>query len=360
MKKVLLALAALLVTPAIAHAQAATITNNIPPPPSGLICVGSATLTTPGEGFVYFFSSPAPGGQFTYSLGGSPCSGTTLNFTVGGGHSSAGEFHAYQGLYGGPNSAQFLTAQTLLDLDDIQPEGEARFADAGTFDLEGDADTIGYAGTYFDAPGVDGYKHELRYAKAWRPFEGQRTRALFNGAAQAVLVNDNSNFNGLLSAGIEIPAQPNWSLTPRLSLAASSGDDFFGGDGYVGTVSLASRYRIAQLGRGDLVIGNAIAFTAESEFDTQNVLLRNGVAYQFPLQQRMFGRQSTLRASYTHTQIEGDPVGIDTYHEVAMNLGVRLREGEARSRFELFRVGFIYTAADLDYQAGTLTLGYRF
>lgn len=357
MKKVLVALAVLFAAPTIAHAQAATITVNIPPPPGGLICAGgSVSFTTPGEGFVYSFSSPAPGGQFTYNLGGSPCVGTTLSFTIGHSGGSTGSFHAYEGLNGGPNSAQFQAIRSSLDLAEIQDEGDARF----DLDVEGDADTIGYAGTYFDAPGVDGWKHEVRYARSFRPIEGSRTRAVITIPVQAVVVNDKTNLIGTLAAGMEHPVTSGWSLSPRVSISGSTGSDFFGGDGYVGTASLGSRYRFPQIGRGDLVLGNLIAFTAESENDTQNVVFRNGLAYQFPLQQRIFGRQSTMRASYVNTQIEGDPVGIDSYHEVAVNLGVRLREGEARNKFELLRFGFIYTRADSDYQSGTFTVGYRF
>jgi hypothetical protein len=356
-KKYLSALAAVFAAPSLAHAQAAQITTNIPPPPSGLICVGSTTLTTPGNGFVYAFSSPAPGGQFTYNLGGSPCAGTILNFSIvsGGGHSS-GSFHAYQGLYGGPNSAQFLAVREALDLESIQAEGEARF----DFDVEGDADTVGYTGTYFDAPGTEGWRHEARYEKNYRPFEGQRTRGLVNIPVQAVFVNDKTNFNGVVSGGLEFPVQPNWSVTPRVAVGGSSGSDFFGGDGYVGTVSVTSRYRFPQVGRGDLVLGNTILATAESQNDTQNVVFRNGLAYQFPLQRRVMGRQSTFRASYVNTQIEGDQVGIDSYHEFAVNLGVRMREQDVRNKFELLRFGFLYTVADGDYQAGTFTVGYRF
>ena len=360
MKKVLIAIAAaLLATPLLApraaHAQAATITINVPPPPTNLICFGAGanSLTTAGPGFVYFFSSPAPGGQFTYNLGGSSCNGTFLTFSVGG--HSGGAFHAYQGLYGGPNSAQFLAITQSLDLASIDVEGPMRF------DLDGDADTIGVTGTYFEAEGdTDGVRGELRYEKSWRPFEGNRNRVRLNAVGQALSVDDKSNLNASLSLGMEMPVSNDWSVTPRASIAASSGSDYFGGDGYVGAVSLGSRYRFPQVARGDLVIGNLIAFTAESEDDTQNWILRNGMAYQYPLKQRVFGRQATVRGSYVYTNIEGDDVGIDDYHEIAVNVGVRMREGDLRTGSELLRFGVLVTLADFDYRAVTATIGYRF
>lgn len=359
MRNSLVALAALvaapLLTPQAAQAQAASVTNNIPPPPGGLICVGSTTLTTPGTGFVYFFVSPAPSGQFTYNLGGSPCAGTITAFTVTAGGGGGGSFHAYQGLYGGPNSAQFLAVREALDLESIQPEGEARF------DLESDSDTIGVTGTYFEADGgTEGGRLEARYERNFRPFEGSRTRALITVPVQAITVDNKSNFNGVLAGGFEVPVQANWSLTPKLAVGASSGSDYFGGDGYVATASLTSRYRFAQVGRGDLVLGNTILVTTESQNDTQNVVFRNGLAYQFNLQRRIMGRQATARASYVNTRIEGDEVGIDDYHEIAFNIGVRQREQDVRNRFELIRVGVLVTLADFDYRAVTGTVGVRF
>jgi hypothetical protein len=154
--------------------------------------------------------------------------------------------------------------------------------------------------------------------------------------------------------------QPNWSLTPRLAVGASSGSDFYGGDGYVGTASLTSRYRFAQVGRGDLVLGNTVLFTTENQNDTQNVVFRNGLAYQFALQRRVFGRQSTFRASYVNTRVEGDAVGIDDYHEFAMNLGVRMREQDVRNKFELLRFGFLLTPGRLRLPGRDAHVGYRF
>ncbi len=322
--------------PAPALAQPMFVNIPAPSPPVGsLVCVG---------GFVYAVTFVSPTTQVGQAaLGGSACS------------SGGGSFHAYQGLYGGPNSSQFLSLREGLDMESIQIEGVDRF------DVEGDADTVGVTGTYFQADNdTDGVRLEGRYEKRWRPFEGQRTRAMLNIPVQAISVDDKSNFIGVVSGGLEFPVQPNWSLTPRVAVGVSSGSEFYGGDGYIGSASLTSRYRFPQVARGDLVLGNMIAVTAESENDTQNVVLRNGLAYQYNLQQRIMGRQATARASYVYTRIEGDEVGIDDYHEIAFNIGVRQREQDVRSRFELIRFGVLVTLADFDYRAVTATAGVRF
>ena len=122
---------------------------------------------------------------------------------------------------------------------------------------------------------------------------------------------------------------------------------------------MSSRYRFPQIGRGDLVLGNAVIYTGESLNGTQNVAFRNGIAYQFPIKSLMFGRQTSIRFSYTNTYIAGDAVAFDLVHEFAVNFGVRLREQDIRNRFEALRIGLLYTHAD-NYDAGTVTLGYRF
>ena len=127
----------------------------------------------------------------------------------------------------------------------------------------------------------------------------------------------------------------------------------------LGNLSLGSRYRFPQVSRGDLVVGDMIAYTGESGYGNQNAILRNGVAYQWPLKQMMFGRQVSARISYVNTWITGNAVPYRDYNELAVNFGVRMREQDVRSRFELLRVGLLYTNAE-NYNAITLTAGYRF
>lgn len=341
MKRLSLAIAvvaALALAPVVAQAQPAIITVATPPGPGGLICSG---------GFVYsFVGTDTTTGLNRYALGGSTCGATGASTGVLG--------HAYYPVTDGPNSVQFTSARVALDLESIDVEGAARFD-------PGDADTVGGAVTYYDAPGTQGERLEGRYEKNWRPFEGDRTRAIVNLPVTGIVENNSGQVAGagLLSGGLEIPVAANWSLTPRAGIGGATGPAVFGGDGILGTVSLTSRYRVAQVSRGDLVIGNMISYTGDTAFGNNNVIFRNGVAYQWPLKHMMFGRQVSARVSYVNTYITGDPVGIDDYHELAINFGVRMREQDVRSRFELLRFGILYTHADT-YDAVTATVGYRF
>jgi len=110
-------------------------------------------------------------------------------------------------------------------------------------------------------------------------------------------------------------------------------------------------------------------FLAKQPFysTTENYVLRNGLAYQLPLKSRIFGRQSSLRASYVFTYNGGDQgLAYRELHEFGLNFGVRTREAEQKNGFEQMRIGVLYTHArnvydtKSGYDAFTLTAGYRF
>ncbi|MGB3931297.1 MAG: hypothetical protein WBL20_20330, partial [Sphingobium sp.] len=182
---------------------------------------------------------------------------------------------------------------------------------------------------------------------------------------------------GTLSTGVELPVQPNWLITPRVAYSASDNDGYFGASSEVLTLSATSRYKIAQVGRGDLTIGNMVGWSTTTDigigkdpgfyFKEDVWSFRNGVAYQLPFKGRMFGgRQGSLRASYTWTKLTGDPQSYEDVHEAALSVGIRTREAEQKSRAEQLRIGLIYThgtssfSHDFDFDAVTLTVGYRF
>lgn len=296
------------------------------------------------------------------------CSGTT---TPGGSYYG---IYATEPRYGSPNSMQFQAVSTSLDLASLDPDADA----AGGFEPEGDADTIGGAFTYFDAGKQDGERYEGRYQHASRLGEGTRARLLIDLPVAVLHAGQGGGtaVYGTLNGGVELPVKPNWLITPRLAYSnLQAGKDYFY-DGELATASVTSRYKIGQLGRGDLTIGNMLAYShtvdtflarqpgyAGADFFT----LRNGLAYQLPLKNRMFGRQTSVRASYVFTYTTGEPgLAFRQIHEFGINIGVRTREAEQKNRFEQMRIGLLYThgknefSGQASYDAATLTLGYRF
>jgi hypothetical protein len=281
----------------------------------------------------------------------------------------------YYASIGSPNSLQHTAVTTALNLNDLDYDDDP---DTPGFDMEGDADTIGGAFTYWGGAGSEGQRYELRYQKAFRPFEGSRARVLVDPILNVLHVNKGDTaVLGTLSAGVELPVQPNWLITPRVAFGVSNNDGYFGASSEVLTMSATSRYKIAQIGRGDLTIGNMVGWSTTTDtgigkkpffyFKEDVWSFRNGIAYQLPFKGRMFGgRQGSLRASYTWTKLAGDPQAYENVHEAALSVGIRTREAEQKSRAEQLRIGLIYThgtssvAHDFDFDAVTLTVGYRF
>lgn len=281
----------------------------------------------------------------------------------------------YYASIGSPNSMQHTAITTALNLNDLDYDDDP---DTPGFDMEGDADTIGGAFTYWGSAGVEGQRYELRYQKAMRVSEGSRARILIDPVLNVLHVNDGqTTIMGTLSTGVELPVQPNWLITPRVAYSASDNDGYFGASSEVLTLSATSRYKIAQVGRGDLTIGNMVGWSTTTDigigkdpgfyFKEDVWSFRNGVAYQLPFKGRMFGgRQGSLRASYTWTKLTGDPQSYEDVHEAALSIGIRTREAEQKSRAEQLRIGLIYThgtssfSHDFDFDAVTLTVGYRF
>ena len=169
-----------------------------------------------------------------------------------------------------------------------------------------------------------------------------------------------------LRGALEMPLiDGRWVVEPS---AAVSGFYSSGvvSSGALYAIGLSSRYKIAPVGRGHLVIGNAVTHSSTLEIESgrfaapkiTNTAVRNGVAYQVPIG-RVLQRQGTLRASYTYTYIFGDEIALDEYHEVSLNYGVAAREASVRQLSETLRFG-VNGAFGRHFTAVALTAGYKF
>lgn len=276
---------------------------------------------------------------------------------------------------GSPDSANFRAIADALDMD-------------FDFDVDGDSDTIGGAATAWQAANEDGQRFDLKYAKGIRLSEANRTRLVITVPARYLQVSGTTGgvggAHGSLSAfsiglgvGVQVPLSPNWWLTPRVSYTATSASGMLGGDSEMMAATLSSNYRFSGIGRGELTMGNLVGYTqtirtgitSQDKADylkQRNWWFRNGLAYQLPLKNRVFGRQTSLRASYVFTLGTKDTMAFEQVHEAALSFGFRMRETEQRAGSELLRVGLLYTHAkneyfrNADYDSLTLTVGYRF
>ncbi|WP_374411273.1 hypothetical protein [Novosphingobium colocasiae] len=292
--------------------------------------------------------------------------------------------------YGSPNSMPVQNAQVSLDLFDVQPEG------ADVFTPEGDSDTIGGTFTYGKAGYQKNQRFDGHYQHARRIGEGSRARFLLDvpisvnhvdgykvifkfpggGESSPIPYGGATAVYGTINAGVELPVSQNFLITPRVGYSNLQAGEYFSHDAELVSGSVTARYRLPQVGRGDLILGGMAAYshTLDTFLSKQPFYmkadywtLRGGLAYQLPLKARMFGRQSSLRASYVFTRLTGEPfMPYKSIHEAGFSMGVRAREAEQKGRFDQMRVGLLYTHADnrfadkAGYDSLTLTLGYRF
>lgn len=290
--------------------------------------------------------------------------------------------------YGSANSMLHQVAAIGLDLANIAPEGPAIYTP------EGDSDTVGIAATLGKAGLQSLERYDLHYQHARRIGEGTRARFVldvpvsylhadhftvsgsFDGTPTSFTLGGQTAGWATISAGIELPVTRNFQITPRVNYANLRTDAFYGVGGERAGPSVTARWRLPQVGRGDLVLGAMAGYahslktllSTQAFYQSEHFWTwRGGLAYQLPLKSRMFGRQASLRASYVFTDVTGQPfMPYKKTHELALNLGIRTREAEMKTRYEQWRVGLVFTHTDNEYthlahyNAGTLTLGYRF
>ena len=278
-------------------------------------------------------------------------------------------------LVGNPFSAQGQLTRAALDLD--SPSEALDETNGGGGKARGrEPDTSGWmvggraghlsAGTS-EAQFVDGL-----FERGFRVREGSRMR--FKVSLPVSYIDYGSNRGGDggrtatlgLRTTLEVPLiDGRWVVEPSASAAAFySSNEVSSGALYL--VGISSRYKLAPVGRGHIVIGNAITHSSSlhieaGDFATpkiQNTAFRNGVAYQVPYG-RFLGRQGTVRASYTYTHLIGDDVFVDEYHEVSLSYGVGSREAAVKQVGETLRFG-VNGAFGHDFTAVSLTAGYRF
>ena len=274
-------------------------------------------------------------------------------------------------LIGNPLSAQGQLVRGALDLDS---PSQALDETSGKSGRAAPPDTAGWmvggrAG-HLSAGNADAQFADGVFERGWRIKEGSRARLKVSVPVSYV---DYSSPNGGdrtatfgLRTALELPLiEGRWVVEPIASAAAFySSNEVSSGALYL--VGASSRFKLAPVGRGHIIIGNAVTYSSSlhievGDFATpkiDNTTLRNGIAYQVPFG-RVLGRQGTVRASYTYTHILGDDIFLDSYHDVSLSYGVGSREASVRQIGETLRLG-VSGSFGHDFTAVALTAGYRF
>jgi len=265
-------------------------------------------------------------------------------------------------LVGNPYSLQGTMVRSAMDLaeGDSVVEADPGANSAGDPWIIGGQFAGGSAGRYNIT------RLDARVAKGWRVFEGNRARLKLDLPFSFTRIKGAAAYNGQIGLGLEVPVKRNWSLEPRVSYGlVYSGDQ--GSVGHIVQGTIASRYVIRGLGRGQLVIGNMVGYSATLKTpgdlnlnpDVKNWVFRNGLAYDLPLKMRMFNRGTSMRASYTFTNFEGERLFNNNFHEATVSFGLRGREDTPKQFRDVMRLIFSTVQAK-GFHTYTAGLGFRF
>ena len=277
-------------------------------------------------------------------------------------------------LVGNPQSLQGNFNTALLNLDapsDVLGETGSSEGDSGPGGRAVDPPgwMIGGRIGTFNSGRMEADFVEAVVERGWRLGEGRRSRVKFSAPfTYTEYSNDMQQSTAAARLSLEMPLREGrWVIEPSVGAGYFFETDEFG-SGALYSLGVSSRYKIAPVGRGHIVIGNAIGYSSTFEIEgsgafktpeIENVSFRNGLAYQVPVGERVFGRLGTLRASYAYTTLAGDDLFVDEYHDLSLSYGFATREASVRQIAEAARIGASATFGD-DFEAYTLNVGYRF
>ncbi len=174
-----------------------------------------------------------------------------------------------------------------------------------------------------------------------------------------------SAYNGSLGIGLRLPATKHWRITPAVRIAAAYSSDL-GSMSAIYSVSATSDYRLYF---GDLTttIGNMLGYYLTDsidagdyniDYDLENTIFRNGVAFEGSLGLHIFGEPTSWQLSFVDTRFFGDALFIEQYNDVAISFGSRHRPGSPDWRS--MRLGITYTWGENNFNGAQINFGYQF
>jgi len=272
-------------------------------------------------------------------------------------------------LTGGPSSLQGLLTNSTLDL-------------TQTSESLGEGGSNGYAPTRFDASGLmfggqagrlSASSLEASYVQRGAQPDYRVAEAgggkLTISAPISVMASDGAGRTNVVGALRMSYAQPllpgRWVVAPSAGIGWLYSSDNLLESGALYSLGVSSLFRLADVGKGHLVLGNSVVYASTfaiplgNELATPriaNTIYRNGLAYQIPLGGPASGHAGMLRASYAYTCMTGDRGPFSRYHELALNYATGRRQG---STPEGMRLGVVANLGG-GYTGGAVSLGYVF
>lgn len=271
-------------------------------------------------------------------------------------------------IVGSPQSLQHQTVEQALDLSEPLIGGglfPQTGVQSGVEDIPwGLGGRIGIV----DRSGTVGTQFDLRLSRMFRLHESSRALLIVDLPVSYFHASGNRLLRVSTSVAVRLPLARNWAVEPRIGYGYVAGEQ---GrlSGQVASASVTSLLHLQDpMGRGAFTLGNMLGYTKVTALKmfgtsidarTENLVLRNALAYELPIVRRTGARQMSVRGSYTLTSFQGDQLHAKTYHDVTVSMGVRARNLDVRNGFEMLRIGVNGVKAR-DYRAAHIVLGARF
>ncbi len=172
-----------------------------------------------------------------------------------------------------------------------------------------------------------------------------------------------------LGAGFQFPvtsveSKNQWYLTPRVSIAGVGSADA-GAASILANLSMTSRYVYDAGDIGSFTLANmagynfSVPFKAgdvKGDYGIKNIVAKNGVMYEKPLDFSFLGSESTsIQAAYAMTNFGGTDLYMSSFHDVSLTIGTR----NAGAIGSLFRLGVNGTFGR-NFNRYVLSFGYAF
>lgn len=161
-----------------------------------------------------------------------------------------------------------------------------------------------------------------------------------------------------------------WALTPAVGYGIAGSTDL-GSLGHILSGSLTSDLMLYDSGKYQLSMGNMAGYYMtlpvrvgdySVDYDLKNTIVRNGLLFSLPLQQRVWGRDFSLDIYVTDTRFFGDALYSDNYQEIGVSFGPMRSADKLAPNLASHPIGLgiKYIQGEGDIQGVELSFGYRF
>jgi len=172
--------------------------------------------------------------------------------------------------------------------------------------------------------------------------------------------------SGSLGVGYRYSVQDGWTVMPQLRVGLTASDDL-GAAAMIYGAGLVSNYRLYDFQSSQLSTINLVSLYKttsikvadfSSAYDLINVVSRQGVQYDHPIDIYFKGQPFIVQAQASRTDFFGDDVYSKYSHDLSLSIGAK--NPSAKGLIKEYRAGLTYMTADKGIRGVQINAGYTF